>query len=98
VRDTSQLDPLVAEYEATLCALQDLAEHYMAQRRRRKRIKPATVRRIWEGGRLPWEVGLLRNSGAGRSSPALEVHVCCITGAVSVAEQCDHAFAWLMCL
>ena len=43
VRDTTQLDQLVQELEATLREVDDLVDHYTAQRRRRKRVKPASV-------------------------------------------------------
>ena len=48
VRDTTQLDQLVQELEATLREVDDLVDHYTAQRRRRKRVKPASVRYLEE--------------------------------------------------
>lgn len=71
VYDTSDLDPLVAEYEKRQTTLEDLLDDYIAKLRRGKKIKPAKVGMetvegdlhvkagpgSWFGTRPPWEFG-----------------------------------------
>lgn len=43
VRDTSQLDPLLAEHESLMRQATDLMDHYLWLKRRNREIKPQKV-------------------------------------------------------